>query len=55
MADWISGLPSLATSIREDCDFFVTADEKHLLRAVCREAFEKHIRILNPNQALELA
>jgi predicted nucleic acid-binding protein len=44
----------LATSIQESCDFFVTTDEKHLLRAVCREAFEKHIKILNPNQALEM-
>lgn len=45
----------VATSIQENCDFFVTTDEKHLLRAVCREAFEKHIRILNPNQALQLS
>jgi predicted nucleic acid-binding protein len=44
----------LATSVQEECDFFITTDEKHLLRAACREAFEKHIKILNPNQALEL-
>jgi predicted nucleic acid-binding protein len=43
----------MATSIQESCDFFVTTDEKRLLRTVCRDAFEKHIIILNPNQALE--
>lgn len=43
----------IATSVQEHCDFFVTTDEKHLLRAVCRDAFEKHIKILNPTQALE--
>jgi len=44
----------VATSIQENCDFFVTTDEKHLLRAASREAFGKHIKILNPNQALQL-
>jgi predicted nucleic acid-binding protein len=44
----------IATSIQENCGFFVTTDEKHLLRQVCREAFEKHIKILSPDQALEL-
>ncbi len=43
----------VATSIQEGCDLFVTTDEKHLLRPVCREAFEKHIKIVNPTQALE--
>ena len=43
----------IATSVQEGCDVFVTTDEKHLLRAACRDAFEKHIRILNPTQALE--
>jgi len=43
-----------ATSIQEGCDLFVTTDEKHLLRTVCREAFEKHIKIINPIQSLEL-
>ena len=43
----------VATSIEEDCDFFVTTDEKHLLRTECRSNFEKHIKLLNPHQALE--
>ena len=43
----------IATSIQEGCDFFVTTDEKHLLRTICREALEKHIKIINPAQALE--
>jgi predicted nucleic acid-binding protein len=43
----------IATAIQEGCDQFVTTDEKHLLRTVCKEAFEKHIRIVNPTQALE--
>ena len=43
----------LATSIQEECRLFVTTDEKHLLRAVCKEAFERHIKIINPTQALE--
>lgn len=43
----------IATSIQEGCDLFVTTDEKHLLRTVCREALGKHIKIINPTQALE--
>lgn len=43
----------IATSIQEGCNHFVTTDEKHLLRSTCREAFEKHIKIINPIQALE--
>lgn len=43
----------LATSIQESCEFFVTTDEKHLLRQGCRDAFEKRIKILDPAQALE--
>jgi predicted nucleic acid-binding protein len=43
----------LATSIQEGCNLFVTTDEKHLLRAVCKAALEKHIKIINPTQALE--
>ena len=43
----------IATSVQEGCEVFVTTDEKHLLRATCKDAFEKHIRILNPTQALE--
>ncbi len=41
----------LATSHQEGCDFFVTTDEKHLLRAECKEAFSKYIRILAPDEA----
>ncbi len=44
----------LATSIQENCNTFVTTDEKHLLRPVCREKFEKHIKILSPQQVLEV-
>jgi predicted nucleic acid-binding protein len=44
----------VATSIQESCDLFVTTDEKHLLRPVCRKQFEKHIRMVNPHQALEV-
>jgi predicted nucleic acid-binding protein len=44
----------VATSIQESCDFFVTTDEKHLLRTMCRERFEKHIKIVNPHQVLEV-
>jgi predicted nucleic acid-binding protein len=43
----------VATSIQERCDFFVTTDEKHLLRSECRKHFEKHIRIAHPDEALE--
>jgi len=43
----------VATSVQEGCDLFVTTDEKHLLRTACRDAFEKHIRILSPTEALE--
>ena len=43
----------LATSIQEGCDLFVTTDVKHLLRTVCKESFEKHIRIVDPTQALK--
>ena len=43
----------VATSIQEGCDFFVTTDEKHLLRSECRKHFEKHIRIAHPDEAVE--
>lgn len=42
-----------ATSIQEGSDFFVTTDEKHFLRPECRKHFEKHIKVANPDQALE--
>jgi predicted nucleic acid-binding protein len=44
----------LATSIQESCDLFVTTDEKHLLRTACKENFERHIKIVDPHQALEV-
>lgn len=43
----------IATSIQEGCELFVTTDEKHLLRTVCRQALEKQIKVINPTQALE--
>jgi len=43
----------VATSIQEGCDFFVTTDEKHFLRPECRKHFEKHIKVANPDEALE--
>lgn len=43
----------VATSIGEDCSLFVTTDEKHLLRAECRENFDRHIKIRNPDEALD--
>ncbi len=42
----------LATSYQEGCDFFITTDEKHLLREECRRAFSKYIPILAPDEAL---
>jgi predicted nucleic acid-binding protein len=44
----------LATSIQEGCDLFVTTDEKHFLRSECRKHFEKHIKVANPDEALEV-
>ena len=44
----------IATSIQEGCDFFVTTDEKHFLRSECRKHFEKHIKVANPDEALEV-
>jgi predicted nucleic acid-binding protein len=43
----------VATSVQEGCDFFVTTDEKHLLRSECRKHFERHIKVANPDQALK--
>ena len=43
----------VATSIQEGCDLFVTTDEKHLLRSECRKHFEKHVKIADPDEALE--
>ena len=43
----------IATSIQESCDLFVTTDEKRFLRSECRKHFEKHIKIANPDEALE--
>ncbi len=43
----------VATSIAEGCEFLVTTDEKHLLRPQCRDSFRDHLKIANPNEALE--
>jgi len=43
----------LASSFGEGCRFFVTTDEKHLLRTDVREAFSKYIRIVSPSEALK--
>jgi len=43
----------LATSMDEACSGFVTVDEKHLLRNEIRKALEKHIEILNPQEAVQ--
>ncbi len=43
----------LASSIGESCEFFVTTDEKHILRAECRRNFEEHMKVVNPDEALE--
>ncbi len=42
----------LATASGEGCDFFVTTDEKHLLKRECRERFSKYIPIHAPSEAL---
>ena len=42
----------LATASGEGCDFFVTTDEKHLLKRECRERFSKYIPIHTPSEAL---
>lgn len=42
----------LATSYQEGCDFFVTTDEKHLLRTECREGFSKYVKVLTPDEAV---
>jgi len=42
----------LATSLQEGCDFFVTTDEKHLLRPSCRDALSRHVKVLSPDEAL---
>ncbi len=41
----------IAASYQEGCVFFVTTDENHLLRAECKEAFSKYVRILAPDEA----
>lgn len=42
----------LATASGERCDFFVTTDEKHLLKREFRERFSKYIPIHTPSEAL---
>lgn len=41
----------LATTYQEGAEFFVSTDEKHLLRVECREAISKYITVLNPDEA----
>lgn len=43
----------LATASGEGCDFFVSTDEKHLLKRECRERFSRYISICSPAEALE--
>ncbi len=43
----------LATAIDEDVEAFVTVDERHLLRRETREALNKYVKILDPNEALK--
>lgn len=43
----------LATSIKERCEFFVTVDENHLLRPEVKQALQKYVAILNPDEALK--
>lgn len=43
----------LATASGEGCDFFVSTDEKHLLKRECRERFSGYISICSPAEALE--
>lgn len=42
----------LATCIEEGCAFFVTTDERHLLRDECRGLLNRSVRILDPREAL---
>ena len=42
----------LATSVQEGCEFFVTTDEKHLLRPSCRDMLSRHVEVLAPDEAL---
>ncbi len=42
----------LATSVQEGCEFFVSTDEKHLLRPRCRDALSRHVKVLAPDEAL---
>ncbi len=42
----------LATAIGEECDVFVTVDERHLLRHEVKEAVKHYIEVCNPREAL---
>ncbi len=44
----------IATCIGEDCNLFVTTDEKHILRAEVRKNFERHIKVADPDEAVEM-
>lgn len=43
----------LATSIKEGCEIFITVDEHHLLSAETKQALQKYISILSPDEALQ--
>jgi len=42
----------LATASSEGCVFFVTTDERHLLRQKCKDEFRKYVRICSPAEAV---
>lgn len=44
----------IATGIDERCDLFVTTDKRHLLNDESRHELGKYIRIVDPDEALEL-
>ncbi len=43
----------LATSYQEGCEFFVTTDERHLLRTETRKVFSKYLKVLAPDEAVD--
>ncbi len=44
----------LATASGEDCEVFVTTDEKHMLREDCKRSFSSHVSVCSPAEALRL-
>lgn len=43
----------IATASGEGCGFFVTVDERHLLKEECRKALAPRISVVTPAEALE--